>query len=78
MILAGNSITNRKTDQDIRVDIEEFYSTLRGYVPEARIAAAQIELRYNQAGNRHSTPCIEATTSIGKAKDEILLLSGQN
>ena len=44
VILAGNSITDSKTDQQIRFDIEEVYGTLRAYMPGARIIAAQIEL----------------------------------
>ena len=88
VIMAGNSITDSKTDQQIRLDIEEFYGTLRAYVPGARIIAAQIELRFNQENNRHGAPCIDEYRQRRvrlnnfinrcKAKDGILLLSGPN
>ena len=55
-IVAGNSIHNNVTNDIIYAQIKVFYKTLRNRLPEAKLMASQVELRFYKANNYHNCP----------------------
>ena len=86
VILAGNSLNNKKSNKDIYREIREFYSAFRERLPNSIIISAQVELRFYEENNRWDCPtakvwrarreCINKFLNRLKLKDFVLNITG--
>ena len=59
-VLGGNSIVESVSDDQLRLEAQEFYGNVRKVAgPSCRILAAQVEPRYAEEGNKFGTPQLE-------------------
>ena len=86
VILAGNSISNNTTNEEIHSSARAFYNRLRESFPDSKMIATQAEKRFYKPGNRWNCPTETEYTRrrdqfnrfLLKAtfKDHILMIAG--
>lgn len=86
VILGGNSISRDVTNFEVFKQCRAFYKLLRDHLPNSRIIAAQIELRFYETPNRFGAPGPEdfrkrrnqlnRFLQTLKLKDNLLIIAG--
>ena len=86
VILAGNSISDNTTNEEIHNSARSFYNRLRESFPDSKIIATQAEKRFYKAGNKWKCPTeteydrrrnqINRFLSKSTFKDHLLMIAG--
>ena len=86
--IVGNEIGSRKSKEEIKRNMEDFYSVINDLMPYTCIIPTQAEFRINKKGNKWGAPigmelkfkrnAINAYLNMKINKNALLVLSGKN